>query len=61
MKVTIFLACATYTHNMTRYRLEIDVSDETAHAVIVMFDEGAEELVKCSAKALLEAEDEVSV
>lgn len=46
---------------MTRYRLEIDVSDETAHAVIVMFDEGAEELVKCSAKALLEAEDEVSV
>ncbi|KAL6549374.1 hypothetical protein OROHE_008491 [Orobanche hederae] len=44
---------------VVRYRLEIDVSDSSAHTVVVMFDETATELVKCSAESLLEGEDEV--
>ncbi|KAL6520536.1 hypothetical protein OROMI_032298 [Orobanche minor] len=43
------------------YRLEIDVSDSSAHTVVVMFDETATELVKCSAESLLEGEDEIIV
>ncbi|KAL6527601.1 hypothetical protein OROMI_029412 [Orobanche minor] len=45
---------------VVRYRLEIDVSDSSAHTVVVMFDETATELVKCSAESLLEGEDEVA-
>ncbi|KAL6522291.1 hypothetical protein OROHE_016844 [Orobanche hederae] len=40
-------------------RLELDVSDDTAHTVVVMFDETAIELVRFSAESLLEGEDEV--
>ncbi|KAL6571824.1 hypothetical protein OROHE_002693 [Orobanche hederae] len=39
------------------YRLELGVSDDTAHAVVVMFDETAANLVKCSAESILEVED----
>ncbi|KAL6522319.1 hypothetical protein OROHE_016872 [Orobanche hederae] len=45
---------------VVRYRLEIDVSDSSAHTMVVMFDETATELVKCSAESLLEGEDEVA-
>ncbi|KAL6529080.1 hypothetical protein OROHE_014824 [Orobanche hederae] len=39
---------------------ELDVSDDTAHTMVVMFDETATELVKFSAESLLEGEDEVA-
>nr|GEU31594.1 hypothetical protein [Tanacetum cinerariifolium] len=37
-----------------RYRLEVDVSDNTAHAVVVMFNETATALVNCSADSLMD-------
>ncbi|KAL6554207.1 hypothetical protein OROMI_019880 [Orobanche minor] len=40
-----------------RYRLELGVSDDTAHIVVVMFDETATNLVKCSAESILESSD----
>ncbi|KAL6499265.1 hypothetical protein OROHE_026142 [Orobanche hederae] len=43
-----------------RYRLELGISDETADTVIVLFDEPAKELVKCSAASILDEEDESS-
>ncbi|KAL6586368.1 hypothetical protein OROMI_001356 [Orobanche minor] len=43
-----------------RYRLELGISDETADTVIVLFDEPATELVKCSAASILDEEDESS-
>ncbi|KAL6564001.1 hypothetical protein OROHE_005241 [Orobanche hederae] len=45
---------------VVRYRLEIDVSDSSSHTVVVIFDETATELVKCSAESLLEGEGEVA-
>ncbi|GKB44479.1 DNA helicase PIF1, ATP-dependent [Tanacetum coccineum] len=42
-----------------RYRLEVVVADDTAHTVVVMFNEIATELLNCSADSLIEAEDEV--
>ncbi|GKB51823.1 RNA-directed DNA polymerase, eukaryota [Tanacetum coccineum] len=42
-----------------RYRLELDVSDKTASTVVVMFDEPAIELVKCTADTLASAEEDV--
>ncbi|GKB62292.1 putative reverse transcriptase domain-containing protein [Tanacetum coccineum] len=41
-----------------RYRLELDVSDDTTQTVIVMFDETATALVGCSAGSLIDIEDE---
>nr|GEW97634.1 hypothetical protein [Tanacetum cinerariifolium] len=41
-----------------RFRLELDVSDKTASTVVVMFDEPAKELLKCSADSLAAADDE---
>ncbi|GJQ94919.1 reverse transcriptase domain-containing protein [Tanacetum coccineum] len=41
-----------------RFRLELDVSDKNASTVVVMFDESATELVKCSADSLAEADDD---
>ncbi|GJV44870.1 replication protein A 70 kDa DNA-binding subunit C-like protein [Tanacetum coccineum] len=41
-----------------RYRLELDVSDDTAHVVVIMFDEPTTSLVKCSVESIVEAEDE---
>nr|GEU35814.1 hypothetical protein [Tanacetum cinerariifolium] len=42
-----------------RYRLEVVVANDTAHTVVVMFNEIATELLNCSADSLIEAEDEV--
>nr|GEU66377.1 helicase [Tanacetum cinerariifolium] len=38
--------------------LELEVSDNTAEVVVVMFDETATSLVKCSADSILKAEDQ---
>ncbi|KAL6577819.1 hypothetical protein OROMI_010147 [Orobanche minor] len=52
-------ACNKHSeYPIVRYRLELDVSDNTAHTMVVMFDETATELVKFSAESLLEGEDE---
>ncbi|GJZ68750.1 replication protein A 70 kDa DNA-binding subunit C-like protein [Tanacetum coccineum] len=40
-------------------RLEVVVADDTAHTIVVMFNEIATELLNCSADSLIEAEDEV--
>ncbi|GJS98457.1 DNA helicase PIF1, ATP-dependent [Tanacetum coccineum] len=40
------------------YRLEVVVDDDTAHTVVVMFNEIATELLNCSVDSLIEAEDE---
>ncbi|GJW00027.1 hypothetical protein Tco_1555278 [Tanacetum coccineum] len=42
-----------------RYRLELGISDATAHVVVVMFDETASELVKCSADSLAQSDEEL--
>ncbi|GKD53210.1 reverse transcriptase domain-containing protein [Tanacetum coccineum] len=42
-----------------RYRLELDVADDTANAMVVMFDEPATTLVGCSAESVMEDDDEV--
>ncbi|GJY58827.1 uncharacterized protein Tco_0458719, partial [Tanacetum coccineum] len=39
-----------------RYKLELEISDETAEAVVVMFDETARVLLNCSASSILECE-----
>nr|GEW12125.1 RNA-directed DNA polymerase, eukaryota, reverse transcriptase zinc-binding domain protein [Tanacetum cinerariifolium] len=44
-----------------RYRLELEVSDETALVVVVMFEETVTEVVKCSTESILELEDEIVV
>ena len=44
-----------------RYRLELGVSDDTAQTVVVLFDDPAKKLVKCSAAALMELDDEVNI
>nr|GEU63298.1 hypothetical protein [Tanacetum cinerariifolium] len=41
------------------YRLELDVSEKTAHVVVVMFDETTTELAKYPAESILEVGDEV--
>ncbi|GJU19988.1 nucleic acid-binding, OB-fold protein, partial [Tanacetum coccineum] len=43
------------------YRLELDVSDDTAQIVVVMFDETATALVGCSAGSLMDIEDEMVI
>ncbi|GJT59343.1 putative reverse transcriptase domain-containing protein, partial [Tanacetum coccineum] len=44
-----------------RFRLELDVSDKTASTVVVMFDEPATELLKCSADSLAAADEDVGL
>ncbi|GJY42644.1 reverse transcriptase domain-containing protein [Tanacetum coccineum] len=41
-----------------RYRLELEISDATAEAVVVMFDKTAKILVKCSASSIVGSEDQ---
>ncbi|GJS03115.1 ATP-dependent DNA helicase PIF1-like protein [Tanacetum coccineum] len=41
-----------------RYRLELEISDATAEAVVVMFDETTKSLVKCSASSIVGSEDQ---
>ncbi|GJY51338.1 DNA helicase PIF1, ATP-dependent [Tanacetum coccineum] len=43
-----------------RYRLEVVVADDTAHTVVVMFNDTATELLKCLAESLMGTEDEGS-
>ncbi|GJS35476.1 hypothetical protein Tco_0533858 [Tanacetum coccineum] len=40
------------------YRLEVDVLDDIAQAVVVMFNETATALVKCSTDSLMDTADE---
>ncbi|GJV20166.1 reverse transcriptase domain-containing protein [Tanacetum coccineum] len=42
----------------TLYRLELEVSDDTAQAVVVMFDETARIVVKCSAGSIVRSEEQ---
>ncbi|GJX76674.1 ATP-dependent DNA helicase PIF1-like protein, partial [Tanacetum coccineum] len=42
-----------------RYRLELEVSDDTAQTVIVMFDETARAVVKCSAGSIVGSDEQV--
>ncbi|KAL6529079.1 hypothetical protein OROHE_014823 [Orobanche hederae] len=54
-------ACNKHSeYPVVRYMLELDVSNDTAHTMVVMFDETATELVKFSAESLLEGEDEAT-
>ncbi|GJU35296.1 reverse transcriptase domain-containing protein [Tanacetum coccineum] len=46
--------------NFLRYMLELDIADDTANAVVVMFDEPATTLVRCSAESVMEDDDESS-
>ncbi|GJV72200.1 retrovirus-related pol polyprotein from transposon TNT 1-94 [Tanacetum coccineum] len=41
-----------------RYRLELEISDETAEVVVVMFDETARVLLKCSASSILDYKEQ---
>ncbi|GJS05097.1 ATP-dependent DNA helicase PIF1-like protein [Tanacetum coccineum] len=41
-----------------RYRLELEVSDDTAEVVVVMFSEMATSLVKCTTDSIVEYEDQ---
>nr|GEX94596.1 hypothetical protein [Tanacetum cinerariifolium] len=53
-------ACnTTVDYPVLRYRLELDVSDDTGHIVVVLFDELATTLVKCSAESITQADDEI--
>ncbi|GJY92117.1 nucleic acid-binding, OB-fold protein [Tanacetum coccineum] len=57
--------CESYNKSVEflvlRYRLELDVADETANAVVVMFDEPATTLVGCSVESVMEDDDETIV
>ncbi|GJV03127.1 ATP-dependent DNA helicase PIF1-like protein [Tanacetum coccineum] len=44
--------------NLLIYRLELGVSDDTAQAVVVMFDETARTMVKCSAGSIVGSEEQ---
>ncbi|GKF96625.1 nucleic acid-binding, OB-fold protein, partial [Tanacetum coccineum] len=43
---------------MLRYRLKLDVFDVTAQTVVVLFDEPVTALIDCSARSLMDIEDE---
>ncbi|GJW72179.1 zinc finger, CCHC-type containing protein [Tanacetum coccineum] len=45
--------------SISMFRLELGVSDETTHVVVVMFGETASELVKCSADSIAQGEEEI--
>ncbi|GJV77616.1 ATP-dependent DNA helicase PIF1 [Tanacetum coccineum] len=51
----------TVDYPIFRYRLEVVVADETTHTIVVMFNDTATELLKCSAESLMGTEDENSV
>nr|GEX75397.1 hypothetical protein [Tanacetum cinerariifolium] len=50
----------TVDYPVLRYRLEVDVSDNTAQAVVVMFNKTATTLVNCSADSLMDTMDNSS-
>ncbi|GKB93521.1 reverse transcriptase domain-containing protein [Tanacetum coccineum] len=41
-----------------RYRIELEISNDTAEVVVVMFDETATSLLKCSASSILDSEEQ---
>ncbi|GJZ40062.1 reverse transcriptase domain-containing protein, partial [Tanacetum coccineum] len=45
--------------NFPSYRLKMDVADDIGHVVVVLFDEPATALIKCSAESIVEADDEI--
>ncbi|GJZ04023.1 replication protein A 70 kDa DNA-binding subunit C-like protein [Tanacetum coccineum] len=47
----------TMDYPVLRYRLELEVSNDTAQVVVVMFNETATSLVKCTADSIAEYED----
>ncbi|KAL6498497.1 Replication factor A protein 1 [Orobanche hederae] len=52
-------ACKKYIdYPVLKYRLELGVADETGHVVVIMFDEIAQSLVKCSAESLMSMHEE---
>ncbi|GKA34348.1 hypothetical protein Tco_0720777, partial [Tanacetum coccineum] len=53
------LEASGVTHATSLFKLELDISDQTASTVVVMFDDTTTELVKCSADSIMQAEDEV--
>nr|GEV59156.1 hypothetical protein [Tanacetum cinerariifolium] len=48
----------TVEYPVLRYMLELGIFDATVYVVVVMFDERASELVKCSADSLAQSNDE---
>ncbi|GKB66915.1 hypothetical protein Tco_0928327, partial [Tanacetum coccineum] len=52
----------TYLHErpILLHMLKLDVSDDTTHVVVLMFNEIATALVKCSADSLMDATDEIN-
>ncbi|GJY43131.1 DNA helicase PIF1, ATP-dependent [Tanacetum coccineum] len=57
----VYEACnRTVNYPVFRYRLEVVVADDTAHTVVVMFNDTATELLKCSAESLMGTKDENS-
>ncbi|GJR46441.1 ATP-dependent DNA helicase PIF1-like protein [Tanacetum coccineum] len=50
----------TIDYPVFRYRLEVVVANDTAHTVIVMFNDTATKLLKCSAESLMGTKDEYS-
>nr|GEV14456.1 uncharacterized mitochondrial protein AtMg00810-like [Tanacetum cinerariifolium] len=46
------------TRKLGEFWLELDITDDTANAVVVMFDDPATTLVGCSAKSVMEDDDE---
>nr|GEZ60713.1 hypothetical protein [Tanacetum cinerariifolium] len=50
----------TVDYPVFRYKLEVVVADDTAHIVVVMFNDTATKLLKCSTESLMGTEDENS-
>ncbi|GJW32129.1 ATP-dependent DNA helicase PIF1-like protein [Tanacetum coccineum] len=48
----------TMDYPVLRYRLELEVSDDTTEVVVAMFNETATSLVKCTADSIVEYEDQ---
>ncbi|GJZ12896.1 putative reverse transcriptase domain-containing protein [Tanacetum coccineum] len=47
--------------NANKYMLELDVSDDTAQVVVIMFNDIATALVRCFVGSLLDIEDEINL
>nr|GEV95036.1 hypothetical protein [Tanacetum cinerariifolium] len=47
-----------FDYPVFRYRFEVVVADDTAHIVVVMFDDTTTKFVKCSTESLMAADDE---
>ncbi|GJV77793.1 hypothetical protein Tco_1509377 [Tanacetum coccineum] len=45
-------------YSVIRYRLDLEISDDTVEAAVVMFDETARSLLKCSASSIVGSEDQ---